>query len=159
MSANTLEESNEDYKIAFTLTEYPDKDLINDIFRHPDIYDAERKRIRKYCDNVKNGKIKINYVKKTKYGRYYPADGSLISATYMWRKLRSSLFSDTEYDIDIKSCHFQLLINELRKEKFELENLQYLINNRDELFKSFLIDEDCINEYNNDNQTDYTVVQ
>jgi len=156
MSSNTLEESNEDYKVAFTLTEYPDEDLINDIFRHPDIYDAERKRIRKYCDNVKNGKIKIDYVKKTKYGRYYPADGSLISATYMWRKLRSSLFSETEYDLDIKSCHFQLLINELRKEKFELENLQYLINNRDELFKSFLIDEDCIKQYNDDNKKDYT---
>ena len=143
-------------QIIFTLTEYPDENLIKYIFRHPDIYDAERKRIRKYCDNVKKGKIKIDYVKKTKYGRYYPADGSLISATYMWRKLRSSLFSDTEYDLDIKSCHFQLLINEVKKEKFELENLQYLINNRDELFKSFLIDNDCINEYNNDNNKDYT---
>ena len=143
-------------QIIFTLTEYPDENLIKYIFRHPDIYDGERKRIRKYCDNVKKGKIKIDYVKKTKYGRYYPADGSLISATYMWRKLRSSLFSDTEYDLDIKSCHFQLLINELRKEKFELENLQYLINNRDELFKLFLIDNDCINEYNNDNNKDYT---
>jgi len=156
MSSNTLEESNEDYKVAFTLTEYPDKDLINDIFRHPDIYDAERKRIRKYCDSVKNGKIKIDYVKKTKYGRYYPKDGSLISSTYMPRKLRSSLFSDTEYDLDIKSCHFQLLINELRKEKFELDNLQYFINNRDELFKSFLIDEDCIKQYNDDNKKNYT---
>ena len=158
MSSNNLEESNEDYKVAFTLTEYPDKNLINDIFRHPDIYDAERKRIRKYCDiaNKNKNKIKIDYVKKTKYGRYYPKDGSLISATYMWRKLRSSLFSDTEYDLDIKSCHFQLLINELRKEKFELENLQYLINNRDELFKSFLIDEDCIKQYNDDNKKDYT---
>jgi hypothetical protein len=160
MSPNTftLKESNEDYKVAFTLTEYPDKNLINDIFRHPDIYDDERKRIRKYCDmaNKNKNKIKIDYVKKTKYGRYYPKDGSLISATYMWRKLRSSLFSDTEYDLDIKSCHFQLLINELRKEKFELENLQYLINNRDELFKSFLIDEDCIKEYNHDNKKDFT---
>ena len=143
-------------QIAFTLTEYPNHDLITNIFRHPDIYDSDRKRIRKYCDNVKKGKIKINYVKKTKYGRYYPADGSLISATYMWRKLRSSLFSDSEYDLDIKSCHFQLLVNEVKKEKFELENLQYLINNRDELFKSFLIDNNCINEYNNDNKTDYT---
>ena len=158
MSANNLEESNEDYKVAFTLTEYPDKNLINDIFRHPDIYDAERKRIRKYCDmaNKNKNKIKIDYVKKTKYGRYYPKDGSLISATYMWRKLRSSLFSDTEYDLDIKSCHFQLLINELKKEKFELEKLQYLINNRDELFKSFLIDGDCIKQYNDDNKKDYT---
>ena len=158
MSSNNLEESNEDYKVAFTLTEYPDKNLINDIFRHPHIYDAERKRIRKYCDmaNKNKNKIKIDYVKKTKYGRYYPKDGSLISATYMWRKLRSSLFSDTEYDLDIKSCHFQLLINELRKEKFELENLQYLINNRDELFISFLIDEDCIKQYNDDNKKDYT---
>ncbi len=145
-----------DDQIAFTLTEYPDENLITNIFRHPDIHDAERKRIRKYCDNVKNGKITINYVKKTKYGRYYPADGSIISATYMWRKLRSSLFSDTEYDIDIKSCHFQLLINEVKKEKFELENLQYLINNRDELFKSILIDNDCIKEYNDINETDYT---
>ena len=142
-------------QLTFTLTEYPDKKIIKNIFRHPDIYDTDRKRIRKYCDNVKDKGIKIKYSKKSKYGRYYPVDGSMISATYMWRRLRSTLFSDTEYDIDIKSCHFQILINEV-KDKLELENLQDLINNRDEYFKSFLINEDAIKSYNNENNTEWT---
>ncbi len=142
--------------ISFTLTEYPDKELIKSIFRHPDIYDTDRKRLRKYCDSVKKGGIKINYSKKTKYGRYYPTDGSMISATYMWRKLRSSLFSDTEYDIDIKSCHFQLLINDCKKHNFFLEKLQDLINNREDYFKSFIIKDTAIKLYNEENKTDFT---
>ena len=64
---------------TFTLTEYPNIKLLDNIFRHPNIYDADRKRIRKYCDlAIKKGKINITYKKKTKYGRYYPEDGSLI---------------------------------------------------------------------------------
>lgn len=139
----------------FCLTEQPDKDLIKSIFRHKEIYDEDRKRIRKYCDSVKNGKITIEYAKKCKYGRYYPVDGSIISATYMWRKLRSSLFSDTEYDIDIKSAHFQIMINEVNSYA-SLDKLQELINNREDFFKSFYIKQDAINIYNNDNKTDYT---
>ncbi len=142
-------------QVSFTLTEYPDKELIKNIFRHPDIYDTDRKRVRKYCDNVGSKGIKIKYSKKGKYGRYYPDDGSMISATYMWRRLRSSLFSTTEYDIDIKSCHFQILINETR-DKLELDKLQDLINNREEYFKLFLINEDAIKNYNNINKTEWT---
>lgn len=133
---------------SFTLTEYPNIKLLDNIFRHPDIYDADRKRIRKYCDlAIKEGKINITYKKKSKYGRYYPEDGSIISGTYMWRKLRTSMFADTEYDVDIKSCHFQILYNDT-KDKMELNNLYELINNRNELFKLFYINDDAIQRYN-----------
>lgn len=142
-------------KKCFYLTEQPDNKLIKNIFRHPDIYDEDRKRFRKYCDSVKNGKITIQYSKKCKYGRYYPVDGSVISATYMWRKLRSSLFSNTEYDIDIKSAHFQIMINEVN-DFVSLDKLQELINNREEFFKSFYINYDAITLYNNNNRSDYT---
>lgn len=142
-------------KKSFYLTEQPDNKLIKNIFRHPDIHDDDRKRFRKYCDSVKNGKITIQYSKKCKYGRYYPVDGSLISATYMWRKVRSSLFRDTEYDIDIKSAHFQIMINEVN-DFVSLDKLQELINNREEFFKLFYIKYDAITLYNNNNKTDYT---
>lgn len=139
----------------FTLTEYPNISLLDNIFRHPDIYDSDRKRIRKYCDlAIKEGKINITYKKKTKYGRYYPEDGSIISGTYMWRKLRASMFADTEYDIDIKSCHFQILYNDT-KDKIELNNLYELINNRNELFKLFYINDDAIQRYNSKYSTDW----
>jgi hypothetical protein len=140
---------------SFTLTEYPNIKLLDNIFRHPDIYDADRKRIRKYCDlAIKEGKINITYKKKSKYGRYYPEDGSIISGTYMWRKLRASMFADTEYDVDIKSCHFQILFNDT-KDKMELNNLAELINNRNELFKLFYINDDAIQRYNSKYSTDW----
>lgn len=132
---------------SFTLTEYPDKELIKTIFRHPDIWDADRMRIRKYCVLANKGKIKITYTKKSKYGRYYPEDGSVLSATGMWRRIRASLFADTEYDIDIKSAHLQILINDT-KDKLPLEHLQELIDNRDEFFISFGIDYEAIRRYN-----------
>ncbi len=141
---------------TFTLTEYPNIKLLDNIFRHPNIYDADRKRIRKYCDlAIKEGKINITYKKKTKYGRYYPEDGSLISGTYMWRKLRASMFADSEYDVDIKSCHFQILYNDT-KDKMNLSNLAELINNRNELFKLFYIDDDAIQRYNSKYNTDWS---
>jgi len=140
---------------TFTLTEYPNKELLKNIFRHPDIYNDDRKRIRKYCINAKDGFINIKYSKKGKYGRYYPVDGSIICCTYMWRKLRATLFADTEFDVDIKSCHFQILINEVNPE-FNLNFLQELINNRNEMFKLFYINNDAIKLYNHENQTDLT---
>lgn len=140
---------------SFTLTEYPNIKLLDNIFRHPKIKDADRKRIRKYCDlAIKEGKINITYKKKSKYGRYYPEDGSIISGIYMWRKVRASMFADTEYDVDIKSCHFQILFNDT-KDKMELNNLAELINNRNELFKLFYINDDAIQRYNSKYSTDW----
>ena len=141
---------------SFTLTEYPDKKLIENIFRHPDIYKGEKKRIRKYCISAfEGGCIDIKYKKKGKYGRYYTEDNTMIASCNMWRRLRASLFANTEYDVDIKSCHFQLLINEA-KPNLELDNLQELINNREDFFKSFIINDDAIKKYNEKNTTDLT---
>ena len=138
---------------SFTLIEYPAKDLLDNIFRHPDLYDTDRQRLRKYCSIAKqgNGNIKITYQKKGKFGRYYPVNGSILSSIYMWRDLRSSLFSDTEYDIDVKSCHFQLLINQV-KHFVSLDNLQSLIHKRDEFFKLFYINQAAIDLYNQENK-------
>lgn len=138
---------------TFILTEYPDKEAIKNIFRHPDIWNADRMRIRKYCMRALKGKIKIIYKKKSNYGRYYPVDGSVLSATGMWRRIRANLFADTEYDIDIKSAHLQILINDV-KDKLPLEHLQELINNRDELFISFMISDEAIRRYNKKNDMD-----
>lgn len=141
---------------SFTLTEYPDLKLVENIFRHKDLFDEDRKRIRKYCSKAtKNGKVEIKYIMKSKYGRYYPEDGYMLSGNNMWRRLRATLFGTTEYDIDIKSAHFQILINDI-KGSLELSNLQELINNRDEMFKSFYIDNDAINRYNYATKNDYT---
>ena len=104
---------------------------------------------------MNKGKINIAYKKKGKYGRYYPVDGSMISGTYMWRKLRASLFADSEYDIDIKACHLQIFVNELKKFKDDARAIQNIIDNRDELFKEFYIDQEAIDRYNRANEMDY----
>ena len=42
---------------SFTLIEYPAKDLLDNIFRHPDLYDTDRQRLRKYCSIAKQGNV------------------------------------------------------------------------------------------------------
>ena len=56
------------------------------------------------------GKITVSYKKKSAYGRYFVTNTGLITSTTMWNKLRSSLFQNTEYDIDIVSCHQSIIL-------------------------------------------------
>ena len=151
-------ENDEVVDYDFKLTESPDLKQLETIFRHPDIWDCERKRIRKYCDmaRLNKGKINIAYKKKGKYGRYYTTDTSILSGTGMWRRLRASLFADTEYDIDIKACHLQIFVNELKKFKDDAPFIQRVIDNRDELFKEFYIDQEAIDRYNKASKNDYS---
>jgi hypothetical protein len=140
---------------SFTLVEYPNAEVVSKIYRHPDIIDEDRKRFRKYADKAKYGKVNIKYSMKHKYGRYYPVDYSMLCANSMWRRARASLFSESEYDVDIKSCHFAILVNEVYLD-LSMDHLKFFINNKDEVFSQFTISEDNIKSYNVTNNTDYT---
>lgn len=141
----------EDGVSSFTLAEYPNTKLLNKIYRHEDIWEPQRPEYRVYCHLVKNGFINIKYVKTKKYGRYFIEDSKKRSCCAMWKKVRATLFAETEYDIDAIACHPAILFN-LVKDEGRFEYLQLFINNKDEIFKSCSINDKCIDLYNKKNK-------
>jgi hypothetical protein len=145
MSANT-----------FILKEFPNKSLIKNIWTHPDIWTTQRDEVRNYCDLYKEIGIDIKYIKYYNYGRYFVKDHKVRSSTIMWNAVRSTLFKDTEYDIDIINCHSSILLDICKTNDFyDIDNLKYYCENRDEVIGLFNIDENLIDEYNKNNKTNY----
>lgn len=145
MSANT-----------FILKEFPNPTLIKNIWTHPDIWTSQRDEVRNYCDLYKETGIDIIYIKYNKYGRYFVKNHKVRSSTIMWNAIRSALFQDTEYDIDIVNCHCNILLDICKTNDFyDIDNLKYYCENRDEVINLFNIDHNIINEYNKNNKTKY----
>ena len=74
----------------------------------------------------------------------------------MWNAVRSALFQDTEYDIDIINCHANLLLDICKTNEFyDIDNLKYYCEYRNDVIDLFDIDEKLINETNASNKTNY----
>lgn len=131
----------------FTLTEYPNTMFLNKIYRHEDIYELQKPEYRYYCDLVIDGKIEVEYVKTKQYGRYFIKNPKMRSGCVMWRKVRATLFAETEYDIDILACHQSLLYNCV-KDEGTFKFLKMYIKDKDLIFKSCSINQKCIDNYN-----------
>ena len=83
--------------------EFPDLETCKSIYLHKDILPIDRLPLMDYCEEaLKNGFVKVSYEKK-KYGRYFPTNNKYCCPT-MWNKTRSSLFGNTELDVDIVGC-------------------------------------------------------
>ena len=66
MDLDFLEEEEQKQNVSeFTLTEYPNTMFLNKIYRHEDIYELQQPEYRYYCDLVKDGKIEVEYVKRS----------------------------------------------------------------------------------------------
>jgi len=141
---------------SFILKEFPNQKLIKNIWTHPDIWTTQRDEVRNYCDLYKETGIHIKYFKNYKYGRFFVKDHKIRSSTIMWNAIRSSLFQDTEYDIDIVNCHSCLLLDICKTNDFyDINNLKYYCENRDDVINLFEIDEKIITEHNKNNKTNY----
>ncbi len=141
---------------TFILKEYPNKDLIENIWTHPDIWTSQRDEVRNYCDLYKESGIEIKYIKYYNYGRFFVKNHKVRSSTIMWNAIRSALFKDTEYDVDIVNCHCNVLLDICRTNDFyDIDNLKYYCENRDEVIDLFNIDENLIDEYNKNSKTKY----
>jgi hypothetical protein len=141
---------------TFILKEFPDKSLIKNIWTHPDIWTTQRDEVRNYCDLYKETGIDIKYIKYYNYGRYFVKDHKVRSSTIMWNAIRSALFKDTECDVDIINCHCNVLLDICKTNDFyDINNLKYYCENRDEVIGLFNIDENLIDEYNKNNKTNY----
>ena len=141
---------------TFILKEFPNKSLIKNIWTHPDIWTPQRDEIRNYCDLYKESGIDIEYIKYNKYGRYFVKDHKVRSSTIMWNAIRSALFQDTEYDVDIVNCHANILLDICKTSDFyDIDCLKHYCQNRDDVINLFNIDEKLINQYNKNNKCNY----
>lgn len=144
---------------SFTLKEYPNPSYVNDIFTHPDIYETQTDALEAYCSSYDSidGSVSIEYVKSTEYGRYFVKDSKVLSSTIMWNKIRATLFSDGDYDIDIVNCHNELLLTLLKNNtNYDIKNLEHYCINRAEVIDSIHIEWGAVNDYNiynKDNKT------
>ena len=150
---------------TFSLKEFPNPLFINNIFTHPDIYETQVQALDAYCSNYdENTKsINIEYVKATDYGRYFVKEPNMLSCTIMWNKIRSTLFADGDYDIDIVNCHNELLLTLLKNNtNYDVTHLEHYCLNRDEVINSIDIEWGAINDYNmynKDNKTKKDIVK
>ena len=141
---------------TFILKEYPNQTLIKNIWTHPDIWTTQRDEVRNYCNLYKETGIDVKYIKYYNYGRYFVKNHKVRSSTIMWNAIRSALFQDTEYDVDVVNCHCNILLDICKSNDFyDIDNLKYYCDNRDEVIGLFNIDENLIDEYNKNYKTNY----
>lgn len=150
---------------SFTLKEFPNPLYINSIATHPDIYEPQVEALEAYCSKYDetDGSISTEYVKSTEYGRFFVKNPKVLSSTIMWNKIRATLFSEGDYDIDIVNCHNELLLTLLKNNtNYDITNLEHYCSNRAEVIDAIEIETRAINHYNNynkDNKTKKDVVK
>ena len=144
---------------SFSLKEFPNPKYIDNIFTHPDIYEAQVQALEAYCSNYdENNKcVNVEYVKCTEYGRYFVKEPNVLSCTIMWNKIRATLFAESDYDIDVVNCHSEVLLTLLKNNtNYDIKNLEHYCLHRDDVIDSIEIEWGAINEYNiynKDNKT------
>jgi hypothetical protein len=150
---------------TFSLKEFPNPKYLNDITKHPDIYETQIKALENYCEKYDetDNSITTYYVKSTEYGRYFVKDPNVLSCTIMWNKIRATLFGESDYDLDIVNCHNELLLTLLKNNtNYDIKNLEYYCTHRTEVIDAIDIERSAINHYNNynkDNKTKKDIVK
>ena len=131
---------------TLNLVEYPNLHACKNVWKHPDVSDEDRCRIKNYCDRAieNEGRVSVDYSTKYECARYYVTDATIHSACPMPGVVRATLFGETEFDVDIVNCHFVILLDILEKHYpggalYPLL-LQY-VENRDEILESLNIED------------------
>jgi len=150
---------------TFSLKEFPNPKYIDNIFTHPDIYETQVEALEAYCEKYDktDGSITTKYVKTTEYGRYFVKDPNVLSSTIMWNKIRATLFSESDYDLDIVNCHNELLLTLLKNNtNYDITHLEHYCSHRADVIDAITIESDAIRHYNNyynDNKTKKDIVK
>jgi len=146
--------SNAQNKISHNSTmrfyEYPDVETCRTIYLHKDIWSRDRLPLLLYCmEAFKNdGRVMVSY-KKKKYGRYF---AERYSCSNMWGKVRSALFGETEYDVDIKSAHYEILKQMCIDNEIHCTLLVKYCENREQIIENSTIDEEYLEKFNKKNK-------
>jgi hypothetical protein len=93
------------------LIERPDTSVLAWAPFSPDLTRDERFRLLAYRGKVKDGAVQVSYQQQG-CARYYP-EGGLLSATMQPKALRSALFGETTFDLDLVNCHPRLFLREM----------------------------------------------
>ena len=133
---------------TLTLYEYPSPQFLNTIWKHPSIYPWQRKILKEYCDAAeKDGSVAVTYDMRSPYGRFVLSNNC--ACVTMWSTVRSTLFADTEYDIDIQACHQTIFHNLLMKlAKYNCESLERYCKDRDAVINAVPVPQAIIDTYN-----------
>jgi len=144
-------------KNEFTLIERPNMEVITKVTNHPDLNEETSKQLKIYENSVRKegGILEVTYHKKEysgiPIGRYYP---TRYGGTMMWGRVRTNLFGDSEYDVDIVNCAPTIasgLLSNCKVMKFPI--LDRYVNERDAVINEFFISEDALRKYNDLNHT------
>jgi len=155
------------------MTENIERDKLKELLKHPELNEEHRKRGKVLYDilNRKNTDyVKVKYSRPKHNGRYFGRAQAYIedveidkkhkyrykplTCCNMWSPLRSSLFGNKEYDVDIVNCHYTLLYQLLKKyyPDVKYKNLRRYVKRREDIISEFNIDETIIERYNNKNK-------
>lgn len=147
---------------SFTLTEYPNLDYLTNFITHPDIYPEHLERLINYINICKKDScVEVTYTKE-EFGRFFVNDTSFISCCNMWNKIRSTLFGDSDSDIDIVNAHSEILLGLMKKYSLDSEYLKMYCDDRDSIISGIYISEDFITLYNQtkkDNKTKKDIIK
>ena len=143
------------------LYETPDANALARVVNHPHIWPAQRGMYEAFHNTAvaHNGIVPVEY-RRCDYGRYYVAEGGVMSATPMWSSARSALYSKTDVDIDGVQMHPCLLLHEMEKLQAAdpegcppFDALQAMCANRDAIFADCWVDEEWLALYNAANKS------
>jgi hypothetical protein len=86
-----------------------------------------------YLQQVKNGKVEIQYKRKRNgFGRSFTGEG-VINWTLLKRSLRNTLLNGEVLDFDLKNAHYCLLLNICLSNDIKCDNLKTLVDTRENL--------------------------
>ena len=152
----------------FTLVERPNEDAAARVPLHRDIWPADRLGYHRYhhrVDSSGNSNMPNRHCppiayKRHEYGRYFPADSYVKSATVMWRRARAAIFHEGDIDIDIVNCHPKLLLWLMTEKAKEgdtpaFDALATYCESRDDLILQCRIEN--LQSINAANKTDYAL--
>ena len=143
----------------FKLVEKPDLAKLKQVIESGRINETKVNEYNHYYKEVVNGKgsVERTYYQKpyngNYHGRYYC---NQMSSQRMDRYVRSAVFSATEFDIDIVSCHLSILNNICNANGIKVCNLRKYLEDKESIFKTMDFTDAEIKNYNYTNKQNWS---
>jgi phage/plasmid-associated DNA primase len=147
---------------GFTLIERPNVSILNTLYANKYLWREDQIKLYNYKNLLnEQNQVSINYKQNLfndkPYGRFYPI--SQTGSTYMWNKVRSSLFAETNYDCDIQNAHYTILENLYSRNHTNSNHIIPTIHNynlnRLDIINEFKLSDEFIQSYNEYTQNNY----
>jgi len=124
-------------------TEYFDENVLNHL-KSTMMLETDRKMLEKYLKNDKSVGKRIVKYELMKYshglGRLFPVKG-LSLGTMRW-DIRNPACSKFYWDIDFVNCQYQILLDDMKKNKQMCSNIEKYVLNREDVLKDINEDRD-----------------